>query len=81
MTAHEQPTNGGCPAGDTRDISLSEFSSRDGTAFNLRLVKRRTLKVSATDLTAKKHDVETPPGRLETLEDQSRDAPEFDAAW
>lgn len=41
---------------EKRDVSLSSFSSRDGTSFNLRLAKPRTVEVSATDLTNKKYE-------------------------
>ncbi len=47
-------------AGDKVDVSLSDFSSRDGTALNLRWAKPRSVKITATDLTDKKYEVEAP---------------------
>ena len=45
---------------EKRDLSLSDFTSRDGTTFNLRLVRPKTVRVTATDLTNKKYEVEVP---------------------
>ena len=47
-------------SGEKRDVPLSDFSSRDGTTFNLRMVRPRTVRVSAVDLTGKKYSVEAP---------------------
>lgn len=44
--------------GEKRDISLSDFSGRDGTTFNLRVVKPKTVRVTADDVASKKYDVE-----------------------
>jgi len=45
---------------EQRDVSLSEFSSRDGTQFNLRTVRPKSVRVTAKDLTGKSYDVEVP---------------------
>jgi hypothetical protein len=47
-------------AGQKREIPLNSFSSRDGTMFNLRFFRPRTVRVTATDLTAKKHEAQAP---------------------
>ena len=47
-------------SGEKRDISLGDFSGRDGTTFSLRVVKPKTVKVSAEDVANKKHDVDVP---------------------
>jgi hypothetical protein len=44
--------------GEKRDISLSDFSGRDGTSFNLRVVTPKKVRVSAEDVASKKHDIE-----------------------
>ena len=44
--------------GEKRDISLSDFSGRDGTTFNLRVVTPKKVRVSAEDVASKKHDIE-----------------------
>ena len=44
---------------EKRDISLADFSSRDGTSFSLRLVTPRSVQVTASDLTSKQYDAET----------------------
>ncbi len=46
-------------SGEKRDVSLSDFSSRDGTVFNLRMVTPRSVRVSAVDLTGKKYEAVT----------------------
>jgi hypothetical protein len=46
--------------GEKRPVSLSDFSSRDGTPFNLRLVTPKTVRVTATDVTSKPYDVQVP---------------------
>jgi hypothetical protein len=43
-----------------RELSLSEFSSRDGTTFSLRLARPRSVRVQAKDLTGKAYSVEVP---------------------
>jgi hypothetical protein len=45
---------------EKRDVPLRDFSSRDGTTFNLRLVKPKTVRVTATDVTNKAYDVQAP---------------------
>jgi len=44
----------------TREVALSELSSRDGTAFNARLSKPKLVRLSAIDLSGKPFDVEVP---------------------
>jgi hypothetical protein len=43
---------------EKRDVSLGAFSSRDGTPFNLRVVRPKTVRVTAKDLTDKAYKVE-----------------------
>ena len=40
-------------AGQKRDVAVSSFSSRDGTGLNLRLIRPRSVKAAAKDLTNK----------------------------
>jgi hypothetical protein len=47
-------------AGEKRDLPLSSFSSRDGTPFNLRMIRPRSVRVTATDLTQKKYEAQAP---------------------
>jgi hypothetical protein len=47
-------------AGQKHDVSLSSFSSRDGTTFNLRFVRPKVVLVTATDLTSKKYESQVP---------------------
>ncbi len=42
---------------ETREISLSQFRSKDGTTFSPRLTKARQVTVTATDIVGKKHEV------------------------
>ena len=42
------------------DVSLGEFSGRDGTPFSLRIVKPRSIKIKASTMAGKKYDVELP---------------------
>lgn len=42
------------------DMSLNDFSSRDGTTFSLRLVKPKTVRITAKDLTNKTYEVQVP---------------------
>jgi hypothetical protein len=44
----------------TREVALSELSSRDGTAFNARLSKPKLVRLTAIDLSGKTFDVEVP---------------------
>jgi hypothetical protein len=43
-----------------REMSLSEFSSRDGTTFSLRLARPKSVRVQAKDLAGKPYAVEVP---------------------
>jgi len=45
---------------EKRDLSLSDFTSRDGTTFNLHLARPKTVRVTARDLTNKNYEVEVP---------------------
>jgi len=45
---------------EKRNISLGEFNGRDGTRFDLRVVKPKLVHVTAKDLTGKDYDVELP---------------------
>jgi hypothetical protein len=45
-------------AGQKQELALSSFSSRDRTTFNLRLMKPKAVRVTATDLTSKKYDAQ-----------------------
>jgi hypothetical protein len=47
-------------SGERRDVMMSELSSRDGTTFSPRLVKAKTLRVTAGDIVGKKYEVEIP---------------------
>jgi len=47
-------------SGEKRDIMLGELSSRDGTVFSPRVVKAKTIRVTATDVVGKQYDVEVP---------------------
>jgi hypothetical protein len=44
--------------GEKRDISLNEFSSRDGTTFSLRAMRPKSVRVTADDVANKKYDME-----------------------
>jgi hypothetical protein len=46
--------------GEKRDFSLGNFRGRDGTPFNLRVSKPKTVKVSGTDINDKVVEVEVP---------------------
>lgn len=46
--------------GQRRDFSLAEFRARDGTQFNLRLHRPRSVRVTALDPDGKTHQVELP---------------------
>jgi hypothetical protein len=43
---------------EKRDIPLSDFAGRDGTTFNLRIVRPKSVRVTAEDLASKKYEVE-----------------------
>jgi hypothetical protein len=43
-----------------REMSLSEFSGRDGTRFSLRLARPKSVRVQAKDLAGKAYSVEVP---------------------
>lgn len=45
---------------EKRQIPLNEFRSRDGTVFNLRAVRPKSVRVRARDATGKKYEVEMP---------------------
>ncbi|HMF94364.1 MAG TPA: hypothetical protein VKE96_08730 [Vicinamibacterales bacterium] len=47
-------------AGQKRDVPVSSFSSRDGTSLNLRLIKPRSVRASAKDLTNKPYEAQAP---------------------
>jgi hypothetical protein len=42
------------------DVSLGDFSGRDGTPFSLRVVKPRSIKIKASTMAGKQYDVELP---------------------
>ena len=44
---------------EKKDIALGGFYGRDGTTFNLRIVKPRLVRVTGKDLNAKTYNVET----------------------
>jgi len=46
--------------GEQRDLSLGQFQGRDGTPFDRRTVRAKTVRVSGTDLDAKTVEVEVP---------------------
>jgi hypothetical protein len=45
-------------AGQKRDVAVSSFSSRDGTGLNLRLIRPRSVKATAKDLTNKPYEAQ-----------------------
>src|SRR5262245_22352703 len=45
---------------EKRDITLSDFHGRDGTTFNLRVVRPQKVRVTAKDLNNKDYNVEFP---------------------
>ena len=53
-------TIGRLETGEKRDLALGEFSARDGTSFNLRVVRPQIIVVTAADLLGKKYEVTTP---------------------
>ena len=46
--------------GEKRDFSLGDFRGRDGTQFNMRVVRPKSIKVTATDINNKAIEVESP---------------------
>ena len=44
---------------EKRDLSLGGFYGRDGTTFNLRVVRPKSVRVTGKDLNAKPYNVET----------------------
>ncbi len=44
---------------EKKDLALGGFYGRDGTTFNLRIVKPRLVRVTGKDLNAKTYNVET----------------------
>ena len=46
--------------GDRREFGLGSFSGRDGTPFNLRVVKPKAVTVTAKDMNDRTYDVEVP---------------------
>ena len=47
-------------AGEKRNISLRDFGGRDGTPFNLRVVRPKEVNVTAVDLMSKKYAMTVP---------------------
>jgi hypothetical protein len=45
---------------EKRDFPLGDFSGRDGTPFSMRVVKPRSVKVTAKDMNNKTYEVEVP---------------------
>ena len=45
---------------ETREVLLSDLSSRDGTPYNARLSKPKTVRFTGVDPTGKEYTVETP---------------------
>jgi hypothetical protein len=45
---------------EKRDLSLGAFYGRDGTTFNLRVVRPKAVRVTGKDLNAKAYSVEAP---------------------
>jgi hypothetical protein len=46
--------------GEKRDLSLGDFGGRDGTSFSLRVVRPKTVRVTAEDVAYKKYEVSVP---------------------
>jgi hypothetical protein len=46
--------------GEKRDYTLADFRGRDGTPFNLRVVRPTAVRIEATDTTGRKYEVESP---------------------
>ena len=47
-------------SGEKRDIMMGELSSRDGTVFSPRIVKAKSIRVTAVDVVGKQYEVEVP---------------------
>lgn len=43
-----------------QNLALDEFSSRDGTRFNLRVARPKTVRITAKDINNKAYQVEVP---------------------
>jgi hypothetical protein len=46
--------------GEKRELSLGDFAGRDGTTFNRRVVRPKSVRVKAKDMVGKAYDVEAP---------------------
>jgi hypothetical protein len=46
--------------GEKRNLSLGDFAGRDGTTFNRRMVRPKSVRVKAKDMVGKAYDVEAP---------------------
>src|SRR5205823_13593170 len=46
-------------AGQKRDVPVNNFASRDGTSLNLRLIRPRSVRAAAKDLTGKSYESQT----------------------
>jgi len=46
--------------GQKREMTLSEFRGRDGTPFNLRVVRPKDISVTAVDLSGQEHEMSMP---------------------
>jgi hypothetical protein len=46
--------------GESRDVMLGDFNSRDGARFVLRVVNPKTVEVKGTDVAGKIYDVKVP---------------------
>lgn len=45
---------------ESRDLMIGDFSGRDGTPLNLRVVKPRSIEVKATDVNGKEYEITMP---------------------
>jgi hypothetical protein len=45
---------------EKRDVMLADFRGRDGTPFQRGIVKPKTVRIVASDLTGKKYEIEYP---------------------
>ena len=45
---------------EKRDFSLGDFNGRDGTPFSLRVVRPKTVRVTAKDVNNKTYNIEVP---------------------
>lgn len=46
--------------GQKKEVPLNAFSSRDGTALSLRMVRPRSVHAEGTDMMSKKHEAQVP---------------------